>query len=335
MVELREITKENYEECLNLNIADSQKNFVSSTVHSLAQAWVYYDTAFPFAIYANNVMVGFIMLGYYEVKGYYTLWKLMIDEKYQNKGYGKKALKLGIDYLVDRFKVKEVYTAYYATNRIARDLYASVGFRETGEIVGNEIGMRLTVSNNGRGEHFSEKVELYLAKPDLTFFEQYNDMMAEWNRSNTQIAPWFLDKPFEHIEDFALFIKMLDDYEHATNLDERFCSTTSYFVIDENNRLIGATSLRHYLTVGGYDTWGHIGYGVRPSERRKGYATRMLKMMLEEAGQKKIYKVLIGCHTSNVFSSKVIENCNGQLENVVADPDDINETISRYWIDNK
>lgn len=145
MVELRKITKENYEECLNLNIAESQKAFVSSTAHSLAQAWVYYDTAFPFAIYADNIMVGFIMLGYYEVGGYYTLWKLMVDEKYQNKGYGKKALKLGIDYLVNRFNVKEVYTAYYTTNRIARNLYASIGFRETGEVVGNEVGMKLTL----------------------------------------------------------------------------------------------------------------------------------------------------------------------------------------------
>lgn len=147
MVELREITKENYEECLNLNIAESQKAFVSSTAHSLAQAWVYYDTAFPFAVYADNIMVGFIMLGYYEVGGYYTLWKLMVDEKYQNKGYGKEALKLGIDYLVNRFNVKEVYTAYYTTNRIARKLYASIGFRETGEVAGDEVGMKLTVSN--------------------------------------------------------------------------------------------------------------------------------------------------------------------------------------------
>lgn len=145
MVELREITKENYEECLNLSIADSQKNFVSSTVHSLAQAWVYYDTAFPFAIYADNIMIGFIMLGYYEAKGYYTLWKFMIDKKYQNKGYGKKALKLGIDYLVNRFKVKEVYTAYYTTNYIAARLYTSFGFRETGEVAGNEVGMKLII----------------------------------------------------------------------------------------------------------------------------------------------------------------------------------------------
>lgn len=146
MVELREITKENYEKCLNLNIAESQKDFVSSTAHSLAQAWVYYDTAFPFAIYADDTMVGFMMLGYYEVEGYYTLWKFMIDEKYQNKGYGRKALRLGIDYLVNRFKVKEVYTSYYAANRIARNLYASIGFRETGEVIGNEVGMKLVVN---------------------------------------------------------------------------------------------------------------------------------------------------------------------------------------------
>lgn len=147
MVELRKITEENFEECLNLNIAENQKEFVSSNAHSLAQAWIYYDTAFPFAVYANNTMVGFIMLGYYEAGGYYTLWKLMIDEKYQNKGYGRKAVRLGIEYLVNYFKVKEVYTAYYVTNRIARNLYASVGFRETGEIVGNQIGMKLIIGN--------------------------------------------------------------------------------------------------------------------------------------------------------------------------------------------
>ena len=51
MVELRAITKENYEECLKLSVADSQKNFVSSNSHSLAQAWVYYNTAFPLSLF--------------------------------------------------------------------------------------------------------------------------------------------------------------------------------------------------------------------------------------------------------------------------------------------
>lgn len=147
MVELREITKENYEECLSLKVADSQKGFVSTPMHALAQAWVYHDTAFPFAIYADDVMVGFIMLGYYEKEHYYTLWKFLIDERYQNKGYGRKALKLGLDYLVDRFNVKEIYTAYYSTNQVARNLYASFGFRETGEVIGDEVGMKLVVED--------------------------------------------------------------------------------------------------------------------------------------------------------------------------------------------
>ncbi|MBD5384660.1 MAG: GNAT family N-acetyltransferase [Ruminococcaceae bacterium] len=176
-------------------------------------------------------------------------------------------------------------------------------------------------------------MKLYLAKPDLYFFGQYNEMMMEWQTSGTQIAPWFLEKPFENLEDFAEFIQMLDDCENA-NLDKKYSSTTSYFVTDENGRLIGAASLRHYLTVDGYNTWGHIGYGVRPSERRKGYATQILKMVLAGAKDKKIQRVLLGCHSSNVGSAKVIENCGGILENIVVDPDDKNETIKRYWIDN-
>ena len=147
MVELKEITKDNYEECLNLSVADNQKNFVSSNIYSLAQAWVYYNTAFPFAIYADNIMVGFIMLGYYEAQNYYTIWKLMIDTHYQNKGYGKIALKLGIDYLVNHFNVKEVYTAYEMNNSVAKKFYISLGFRETGIVVGNDVGMKLIVKD--------------------------------------------------------------------------------------------------------------------------------------------------------------------------------------------
>lgn len=173
-------------------------------------------------------------------------------------------------------------------------------------------------------------MKLYIVRPDLYFFNEYNDMMTEWNKSGTQIAPWFLDKPFENLEDFAGFIQMLDNCENA-NLDKNYSSTSSYFVIDENDKLIGDTSLRHYLTVEGYNTWGHIGYGVRPSERRKGYAAQMLKIMLDEAKTMKMHKVLISCHTSNIGSVKVIESCGGKLENIVDDPNETGKTINRYW----
>lgn len=98
-------------------------------------------------------------------------------------------------------------------------------------------------------------MELYLVKPDLIYYDQYNEMMKEWCDSNTQIAPWLLNEPLKSIDEFATLVQKLDEYENA-NQNKEFCSTTSYFVIDENGKLIGAASLRHYLTIKGLNTWG-------------------------------------------------------------------------------
>ena len=117
-------------------------------------------------------------------------------------------------------------------------------------------------------------MKLHLVKPDLIYYEKYNDMMSEWCASKTQIAPWFLDSTIMSIDEFAQFVRMLDDCEHGI-VDKNFSATSSYFVMDENDRLIGAISLRHYLTVEGFLSWGHIGYGVRPTERQKGYAVQI------------------------------------------------------------
>ena len=147
MVELKEITKDIFDEVVSLKVAKNQEDFVSSTVYSLAQAWVYKNTAFPFAIYADDLLVGFVMLGYYKIKRQYTLWKLMIDEKYQNRGYGKKALELAIKYLVDNFNVKEVFTGVAPHNNIAKKLYRSIGFEETGEFDEYQLEMKLVIDS--------------------------------------------------------------------------------------------------------------------------------------------------------------------------------------------
>ena len=138
MITLKEITRDNIDEVLELKVSENQTAYVSSNGDSLAQAYVYPKTAYPFAVYEDSTIVGFIMMGYYEAKAYYTLWKFMIDARYQNRGYGRKALELGIRYLKDRFDVSEVYTGVVPGNTVAKGLYESVGFKDTGLI---ELGM--------------------------------------------------------------------------------------------------------------------------------------------------------------------------------------------------
>lgn len=139
MIKLDEITADNLEVVLKLKVSKEQENFVSTTAYSLAQAYVYRENAYPFAIYADDTLVGFIMFGFYELRNQYTLWMFLIDEKYQNKGYGKMALALGIEYMKKQYDIKEMYTGVAIDNDVAERLYHSVGFQLTGLI---ENGMK-------------------------------------------------------------------------------------------------------------------------------------------------------------------------------------------------
>ena len=132
MVNLRPVTKENLDDILELRVNEEQQSFVSPNAESLAQAYVYSETAWPFGVYEDDMLVGFIMMGYYREKAYYTLWKLLIDRKYQHRGYGRKALELGIAFLKERFGVTEIYTGVSPGNTAAKSLYLSMGFTETG-----------------------------------------------------------------------------------------------------------------------------------------------------------------------------------------------------------
>jgi len=145
-VELRKIDADNYSECLDLQVNDDQRNFVASNVYSLAQAWVHYENAYPFAIYAGDVMVGFVMMGYDSEKNRYIIWRFMIDKRYQNKGYGKAALALSIKHLAEKYNVNEIFLSFEPANHIAERLYDSFGFMKTGEVDHGELVMRLAIN---------------------------------------------------------------------------------------------------------------------------------------------------------------------------------------------
>ena len=104
---------------------------------------------------------------------------------------------------------------------------------------------------------------------------------------------------------------------------------TCYVAITNEGQIVGLGSLRHELNDYLKQFGGHIGYSVVPSERKKGYGTRILKLLLKEAKIKNITDILVTCSEDNIGSTKVIENNKGVLENKIEHDGKI---TCRYWI---
>lgn len=104
-----------------------------------------------------------------------------------------------------------------------------------------------------------------------------------------------------------------------------------FFLLDEDrDRLLGAVNIRHYLNDSLLKEGGHIGDGIRPSERRKGYATEMIRLALIECKKLGIDKVLMTCDKDTIGSAKSIVKNGGVLENEFVNSD--GDVEQRYWI---
>ena len=154
MLKLKKINRNNIAEILKLEVLDNQKSFVATNNSSIIEAYIAItenNDVFTFGIYKDDTPVGFLMIGYDVnsddedapkiAKGNYNIWRLMIDKKFQGKGFGKKAMDLALEF-VKTFPcgtAKYCWLSYESDNDIARQLYQSVGFVETDEKDGEEI----------------------------------------------------------------------------------------------------------------------------------------------------------------------------------------------------
>jgi len=142
-VTLREITRDSLRAILDLKVSKKQEQFVAPNAVSIAEAH-FSSNAWFRAIYADETPVGFVMLGEVPEKGLHFLWRLMVDERYQGRDYGRKALELVIQHVKTVTSAKELLTSCHEGKGSPKGFYLKMGFVETGEKIDNgEIVMKL------------------------------------------------------------------------------------------------------------------------------------------------------------------------------------------------
>jgi acetyltransferase len=170
--------------------------------------------------------------------------------------------------------------------------------------------------------------KIILVKPDLS----YADEIIKYKEESLAESPIIngsagLDR-FSSIE---IWFEELKKRSCEDTVPKGLVPSSTYLAVREkDNYIVGMIDIRHYLNEYLTQVGGHIGYGVRKTERNKGYAKQMLKLALEKCKELKIKKVLITCDEDNIASEKVILSANAKLEDIR----NVNgENKKRFWID--
>lgn len=163
--------------------------------------------------------------------------------------------------------------------------------------------------------------------------ELFFEMMEEWKTdievNHTNHSPWAIFR-----NDYRDFDAYLENLEVKTATGDRVPDTTLFCFDKDRSIFVGAVNIRHYLNEGLLATGGHIGDGIRPSERGKGYGTAMVALALDECRKLGIKRVLMCCDSDNTGSEKTILRNGGVLENEVEEIEDGKKSlVRRYWID--
>jgi diamine N-acetyltransferase len=145
-LELRPVTVKNWNSLIKLKVREDQKNFVASNLYSIAEAQFGFEeeghwNLFPYGLYMDDEPVGFAMTGLNYSHSHFQglILRLMVDEKFQGQGYGRAAMESILATFRANDCVNVVCITYEPDNDPARKLYASLGFKETGELMENEV----------------------------------------------------------------------------------------------------------------------------------------------------------------------------------------------------
>ncbi|HDR7793712.1 TPA: GNAT family N-acetyltransferase [Bacillus luti] len=171
-------------------------------------------------------------------------------------------------------------------------------------------------------------MNISLLTPTTDLQKEYLDFYNEWKDSGETMIPWVITKDPSN---FSAMIQELLDAHNGINIPETWVPDSTYWLVTDHNRIVGAVNIRHSLTDHLFNAGGHIGYGIRPSERRKGYATKLLELSLEKTKELHITKVLVVCDEVNTASEKTILHNGGLRDDDFIEED--GNVVRRFWIE--
>jgi predicted acetyltransferase len=168
--------------------------------------------------------------------------------------------------------------------------------------------------------------KIVLVKPNQDLQEEYLALLAEQHRAGED---FFDDESARN--DFSAFLNRLERETQGLDLSPGIVPATTYWLVKNDEMILGESRLRHSLTPALEHHGGHIGYVIRPSQRRKGYGTLILALTLEKAQLLGIQHARITCDSDNLGSVRIIEKSGGILSAQVKS-ERSGKTISQYWI---
>ena len=173
-----------------------------------------------------------------------------------------------------------------------------------------------------------ETITLKLIKLTKQYEKQLCEMIDEWKLdqeiNHTNRSPWAIFKNDCH--EFDYYLEHLEVKEASK---DRVPDSVFFLLDEDRDRLLGAVNIRHYLNDALLKEGGYIGDGIRPGERRKGYATEMIRLALIECKKLGIDKVLMTCSKDNIGSARSIVKNGGVLEIEFVNSD--GDIEQRYW----
>jgi predicted acetyltransferase len=178
------------------------------------------------------------------------------------------------------------------------------------------------------GEGMTQNVTL--VKPAMELQEEYLEFYREWKDSGEIMVPWVIEKD---PADFQGMLTFIENNSNGKDLPEGWVPDSTYWLVSDNQIIVGAVNIRHALTEDLKNAGGHIGYGIRPSARRNGFATQILALSLDKAKDLGIEEVLVVCDEGNIGSEKtILKNGGKRVTDFIEDDGNV---IRRFWIMNK